>query len=409
VSGKPALFLLFCFSLFRIDAIAQTTVTTTGGTANTIPLFSGSATLGSSVITQSGGNIGIGTTTPGSTLDVNGSATIRTSGSSETWSLQPGHNGYGPSLRSFNSSSYAQGQIESSYLILNGETGGYVGIGETIPRTLLHVTVPGSNSLQWAQVLQNPGSNGVGVGLQFKASVYADGNATENNKWSGIAGVSDVGSSYDDYFGLSFYTHNGIAVTPSEVMRISSSGKVGIGTATPGASLEVNGSVKLTSGSGASMTYPDGTVQSTAWNGTTFGGDYAESVDVAADKSGYEPGDIIVIDRHAHGKFLKSDRPYLKMVAGIYSTKPGLVGRRLGSDPTAETTEIPMALIGIVPTKVSAENGPIEDGDLLVTSSTPGVAMKGTDPARMMGAVVGKALNSLDSGTGIIEVLIRVQ
>jgi hypothetical protein len=68
-----------------------------------------------------------------------------------------------------------------------------------------------------------------------------------------------------------------------------------------------------------------------------------------------------------------------------------------------------MAMMGIVPTKVSAENGPIETGDLLVTSSTVGYAMKGTDRDRLTGSVVGKALASLDSGKGVIEVLVTLQ
>jgi hypothetical protein len=78
------------------------------------------------------------------------------------------------------------------------------------------------------------------------------------------------------------------------------------------------------------------------------------------------------------------------------------------SDP-ASKGEVPMAMVGRVPTKVSAENGPIHVGDLLVTSSTMGYAMKGTDRSRMLGAVIGKALGSLDSGTGVIEVLVTLQ
>jgi hypothetical protein len=68
-----------------------------------------------------------------------------------------------------------------------------------------------------------------------------------------------------------------------------------------------------------------------------------------------------------------------------------------------------MAMVGRVPTKVSAENGPIQVGALLVSSSTPGYAMKGTDRSQMLGAVIGKALGSLDSGTGVIEVLVTLQ
>ena len=43
------------------------------GAANYIPLFTGTTTLGNSVIYQTGGNIGIGTTTPGAKLELSGS------------------------------------------------------------------------------------------------------------------------------------------------------------------------------------------------------------------------------------------------------------------------------------------------------------------------------------------------
>ena len=68
-----------------------------------------------------------------------------------------------------------------------------------------------------------------------------------------------------------------------------------------------------------------------------------------------------------------------------------------------------MAMVGIVPTKVTAENGPIHRGDLLVSSSTAGFAMKGTDRTRLVGAVIGKAMGPLESGTGVIEVLVTLQ
>ena len=64
---------------------------------------------------------------------------------------------------------------------------------------------------------------------------------------------------------------------------------------------------------------------------------------------------------------------------------------------------------GIVPCKVSAENGAIQPGDLLVASSIPGHAMKGTDRSRMLGAVVGKALEPLNEGRGVIQVLVSLQ
>jgi hypothetical protein len=78
-------------------------------------------------------------------------------------------------------------------------------------------------------------------------------------------------------------------------------------------------------------------------------------------------------------------------------------------DDPSLTKEVPMAVVGIVPCRVSAENGPIEMGDLLVASSSPGHAMKGTDRNKMLGAVVGKALEHLQEGKGVIEVLVTLQ
>jgi len=75
--------------------------------------------------------------------------------------------------------------------------------------------------------------------------------------------------------------------------------------------------------------------------------------------------------------------------------------------PQSQEREI--YLSGIVPCKVTAENGPIVPGDLLVTSSIPGHAMKGTDRSRMLGAVVGKALQPLQRDVGLIQVLVTLQ
>ncbi len=53
------------------------TVTTTGGTAGYLPEFSGASTIVDSPVFVSGGNVGIGTSTPSQTLDVNGTTVFR--------------------------------------------------------------------------------------------------------------------------------------------------------------------------------------------------------------------------------------------------------------------------------------------------------------------------------------------
>jgi hypothetical protein len=151
------------------------------------------------------------------------------------------------------------------------------------------------------------------------------------------------------------------------------------------------------------VAYADGGYQSS-------GADFAESVAVRGSRSKYEPGDLLAIDPGGQRRLALARTPYSTLVAGIYSTKPGMLASPHGIDDSRpSTTEVPLAVVGIVPCKVTAENGPIHVGDMLVTSSRPGYAMKGTRRSRMLGAVVGKALEPLPRGTGLIQVLVTLQ
>jgi len=142
----------------------------------------------------------------------------------------------------------------------------------------------------------------------------------------------------------------------------------------------------------------------------TSGADFAESVAVRGSRSQYEAGDLLVIDPSGTRRLALAQSPYSKLVAGIYSTKPGVLASPHDmDDPRPETTEVPLAVVGIVPCKATAANGPIQVGDLLVASSRPGYAMRGTNRSRMLGAVVGKALEPLPKGTGVIQVLVTLQ
>ncbi len=142
----------------------------------------------------------------------------------------------------------------------------------------------------------------------------------------------------------------------------------------------------------------------------TNGADFAESVTVLDERSSYEPGDVIAIDTTGIRRFAKSAQPYSTLVAGIYSTKPGVLAtKHMMDDPRLTSEEIPLAVVGIVPCKVTNENGEINAGDLLVSSSTGGYAMKGTDRSKMTGAVVGKALQAMHAKSGVIEVLVSLQ
>ena len=57
--------------------------------------------------------------------------------------------------------------------------------------------------------------------------------------------------------------------------------------------------------------------------------------------------------------------------------------------------------------KVDASFGAIKPGDLLVASPNPGYAMRATDP--QPGTIIGKALDALPSGSGVIAVIVTLQ
>ena len=144
--------------------------------------------------------------------------------------------------------------------------------------------------------------------------------------------------------------------------------------------------------------YADGTVYSQT---TAVGSaDVAERINVS---EWVEAGDVVEIDPDHVGFFRKATGVYSTRVAGIISTSPGVI---LGNDVDDVTGQWDdnrpvLAIAGRVPVKVSTENGPIAVGDLLVSSSVPGIAMKG-DPAVSIGAVVGKAMEAVAGGEAVI-------
>ncbi|TKJ30053.1 MAG: hypothetical protein CEE40_06540 [Chloroflexi bacterium B3_Chlor] len=128
--------------------------------------------------------------------------------------------------------------------------------------------------------------------------------------------------------------------------------------------------------------------------------DFAEALPAA---EGLAPGAVLVVG--PDGRLQQSHVPYAANVAGVYSTRPSYVGNGqfLGQDGY-----VPVTLMGLVPVKASAENGPIRPGDLLVASSTPAHAMRAGDNPQV-GTVIGKALEPLEVGTGEIQMLVTLQ
>jgi len=125
-----------------------------------------------------------------------------------------------------------------------------------------------------------------------------------------------------------------------------------------------------------------------------------------------DPGDVLEFDPDNPGHYRKCRGPCSDLVAGVVSTEPGFV---LGSSPStldlghwtsdsglwtddsrlATGDSVLLALVGIVPAKVTDEGGPIQPGDLLVTSSTPGYAMRWDPGDGSSGGLVGEGFRGL--------------
>jgi len=134
--------------------------------------------------------------------------------------------------------------------------------------------------------------------------------------------------------------------------------------------------------------------------GTIYGeassAQYADLAERYLADEAYKPATVVVFG----GKYeiTQSTESHQRSVAGVISTKPAY----LMND--AEEDGLAVALQGRVPCQVQ---GPINKGDLVVTSDIPGVAQRLDDAKYMPGCVIGKALETiLSNETKHIEVVV---
>ncbi len=151
-------------------------------------------------------------------------------------------------------------------------------------------------------------------------------------------------------------------------------------------------------------------VDETVGNVFAMGSFLATSLDLAENfdtSEALNAGSVVVIDPTAKERLMLCRRAYDSSAAGIISYKPGLLlGKDIG--PVANNKSA-LALAGRTPCKADATFGAIRVGDLLTTSPTPGHAMK-ADPASIVpGCIIGKALEPLDAGVGVIKVMVTLQ
>jgi hypothetical protein len=288
------------------------------------------------------------------------------------------------------------GNTDAQPLVIQAN-GGNVGIGTNAPSAGLEINKGSTNDLALKLT-----SSGLGWG---SGVIFA--NAAQNGKNYGI---------YSGFGQLHFADADAF----TDRLVIDRTGNIGIGTNTPNLKLTVVGNIGSTETISSQSVQADNISARVNMNAgrlyatnivvnqdiTLENADCAEDFDIS-ELEIVEPGTVMVID--SEGILCQSNQPYDKRVAGVISGagsyKPGLILDKRESS----NSRMPISLVGKVYCKVDANYAAIEVGDLLTTSSTPGYAMKASNPSKAFGAVIGKALRPLEAGQGLIPILIALQ
>jgi hypothetical protein len=260
------------------------------------------------------------------------------------------------------------------------ESGGLVGINVNQPLDALHVRFTNTGGSLTGLAVQNMGN----TATSYSGMLFYD----QNGQLGQFQGFNNVTHEYRINNIASSGSIN-FMLGGSSKFLVASNGNIGIGVV-PGLTekLHVAGDVVVDGNIGAKYQ------------------DVAEWVETAVP---LEAGTVVIVDPTEANHVLPAPRAYDTRVAGAVSRQPGLVlGER--SDGKAM-----VAQSGRVRVKADATYGAIRIGDLLVTSSTPGYAMR-SKPVRVggtsmhrPGTLLGKALEALPAGKGEILVLLTLQ
>lgn len=336
---------------------------------------------------ENGGNVGIGTTNPVASLDVNATT---------AWSAGWANNlrltaSLYPALRF-----YSAGASKTSLIGNNNDGGLWFGVNGT-----------GDAFGSYGMVIQPDGKVGIGTtspdtSLNVKAALntWRIGDVyTASNHY---AGISDAAPDATSYFLLSRMGMGGLdryvnaptdgsldlQIGGTSAISILSNRKVGIGEPNPTVALEVAGDIKAT-----------GVIHAK----------YQDVAEWVQSSEQLAAGTVVVLDTTKSNQVISSSQAYDTRVAGVISAQPGIA---LGEEGEGKVL---VATTGRVRIKVDATKSQIRIGDLLVTSDVPGVAMK-SEPIEMAGrkmhmpgTLIGKALEPLEKGKGDILVLLSLQ
>jgi hypothetical protein len=325
----------------------------------------------------SGGNVGIGTSQPNASLQVNipSAATkgfIIKGAGSQTGNIFEFQDSNGTVM-----SSFSPGGTNTLAIGQNGYMGQIMLSGATI-------------STAYGGKVYFPGAISVGGGIY-------DGYNNEMFS-SSVAGVSFNASTNTTPSLIGFKFNANLASTAQKIASfqnagvekfvITYDGKVGVGTSNPQAALDVNGNINVSGNINAK---------------------YQDVAEWVQSRQQLPAGTVVILDPEKSNQVIASTESYDTRVAGVISNQPGVL---LGEGGEGK---VKVATTGRVRVKVDATRGAIKIGDLLVTSDTEGVAMR-SEPILLQGrkmhapgTIIGKALEALDSGVGEIQVLLSLQ